>query len=732
MSEERIVNFGCFGRFLGIVSALWIPTLHLSSEALASQLPDVSVPVSETADRIPSSGDHALFHELLKLKDSNGSPSGAREIFLKLKREHPGSVLIPRASLVMGEILVKKSLNLRHENDSSDPTIKEASRDLWRARMDLPQGSLRDEATEGLARLMFSEGLYPEARGMIDLGLRESPDGPFSISEKLLLAASWRRSGNPKKAMETLSSLGVDMETASGVSQSDRVHYLYEAGGVSLDLGNLSEAGEYYRAAIGLSPDYAYSHPKRLYDLALYSDRIGHDKRAFKLFREYLRRKPGGMHVPMAAYHMAELAGRLGKPQSRLARLAEVMRTYPHTEASDLSRITLMKDKLKDLQSESHPSGQLKFLPPHQKSLNDRLIEDSDQIVRSGVTSRSRVEAASIMVPLLVSQKRFDLAFRVIHRLEIDADPQSSSGKRLLGLESAVLFRKILDMKNPSEDRRLLRMVHSYRNLVSPVLLDPRPTGMEMRNFSLEGKVLLRIARAHEGVKDDPGARRWLRQVLYHGGLAPRSGALKDLIALDLKSGDTLGAWRTGQELVALIQPGDSKGASWILDEEKVARKLGDMDREIPLLRSFVRDFPADPKAGWAEARLFRIHLLRNEFDQAERSARKALVLLAPGGSDQASLLTLLYRFGQMDVSLHRTKEAISLWEKFLRDGPSDPRRGWVMYQLGKLDEAEGKEQRAYRWYLSAAKAAINPDLASVARQKAKGISILFDGRSGS
>jgi tetratricopeptide (TPR) repeat protein len=287
-------------------------------------------------------------------------------------------------------------------------------------------------------------------------------------------------------------------------------------------------------------------------------------------------------------------------------------------------------------------------------------------------------------------------------------------------------------MKNPSDDRRLLRMVHSYRNLVSPVLLDPRPTGMEMRNFSLEGKVLLRIARAHEGVKDDPGARRWLRQVLYHGGLAPRSGALKDLIALDLKSGDTLGAWRTGQELVALIQPGDSKGASWILDEEKVARKLGDMDREIPLLRSFVRDFPADPKAGWAEARLFRIHLLRNEFDQAERSARKALVLLAPGGSDQASLLTLLYRFGQMEVSLHRTKEAISLWEKFLRDGPSDPRRGWVMYQLGKLDEADGKEQRAYRWYLAAAKAAVNPDLASVARQKAKGISILFDGRSGS
>ena len=732
MRKERVVTFWCFGRFLGIVSALWISTLHLSTEALADQLPDVSMPVSETAGRIPSSGDHSLFHELLKLKDSNGSASAARAIFQNLEKEHPGSVLIPRASLVMGEILVKKDLKLRHESDTSNSIAKEASRDLWRARMDLPQGAFRDEATEAIARLMFSEGLYPEARGMLELGLRESPDGPFSISEKLLLAATWRRSQNPKKAMEVLSSLGVDMETASGVSASDRVHYLYEAGGLSLDLGNLPDAGEYYRAAIGLSPDYAYSHPKRLYDLALYSDRVGHDQRAFKLFREYLRRKPGGMHVPMAAYHMAELAGRLGRPQSRLARLAEVMRTYPHTEASDLSQITLMKDKLKDLQAESHPSGQLKFLPPHQKSLNDRLIEDSDRIVRSGVTSRSRVEAASIMVPLLVSQKRFDLAFRVIHRLEIDADPQSLSGKRLLGLESAVLFRKILDLNHSSDDRQILQMVHSYRNLVSPVLLDPRPTGMEMRNFSLEGKVLLRIARAHEGTKDDQGARRWLQKVLKHGGLVPRSGALKDLIALDLKSDDTLEAWRTGQELIALIHPGDPEGAAWILDEEKVARKLGDMDREIPLLRSFVQDFPADPKAGWAQARLFRIHLLRNEFDQAERSGRKALVLLSPGKSDQESLLTLLYRFGQMEVSLHRTKQAISLWETFLRDGPADPRRGWVMYQLGKLDEADGKEQRAYRWYLAAAKAAANPDLASVARQKAKGISILFDGRSGS
>ena len=706
--------------------------LLLPKGVLSSQVPDPSLPVSETADRIPSSGDHELFSELLKWKDSNRSATGARDLFLRLKSEHPGSVLIPRASLVMGELLVKKSLKVRHESDTRKSIVKEASRDLWRARIDLPPGALRDEATHNIARLMFSEGLYPEARGMLKLALRESPDGPFAVSNELLLAASWRRSGSPVKAMKILSRLGADIETASGVKVSDRIKYLYEAGGVSLDLKNLTDAGEYYRAAIGLSPDYAYSHPKRLYDLALYSDRIGHEKRAFKLFREYLRRKPGGGHVPMAAYRMAEVAGRLGRPQSRLARLMEVMRTYPHTEASDLSKVALLKDESKILQGESHPSGQLKTLPPHQKSVNDRLIESSDQLIRSGVTIRSRVEAASIMVPLLVSEKRYDLAFRVIHRLEIGADPKGPSGRRLFGLESAVLFRQILEMNSPSDDLRVLRLVHSYRNLVSPVLLDPRPTPMEMKSFSEEGKVLLRIARAHEGIKDDDNARRWLHQVLLHGGLGPRSRALRDLISLDMKSNDFLGSWRLGQELIALIRPGDSKGAVWILDEEKVARKLGDMDREIPLLRKFVTDFSADPRAGWAQARLFRIHLLRNEFDQAENSARKALVLLAPGGSDQASLLTLLYRFGQMEVSLHRTKEAVSLWEKFLRDAPEDPRRGWVMYQLGKLDEADGKERRAYRWYLRAAKVTSNADLASVARQKAQGISILFDGRAGS
>lgn len=724
--------FGWFGRFLSISSALWIMTLLFPMRVLGSQVPDLSVAVPETSDRIPSSGDHEIFLKLQKWKDLNGSVSGARELFGKLKREHPGSVLIPRASLVMGEILLKKATGTRHENDTRKSILREASGDLWRARMDLPSGVLRDEASDGIARLMLSEGLYPEARGMLELALRESPDGPFAISEELLLASTWRHSGNPGKAMTILSRLGADMETASDVSASDRINYLYEAGGVSLDLGNLSDAGEYYRSALGLSPDYAYSHPEKLYDLALYSDRIGHEKRAFKLFREYLRRKPGGAHVPMAAYRMSEIAGRRGRPQSRLARLMEVMRTYPHTEASDLSRIALLKDKLKVLQGESRPSGQLNALPPHQKSVNDRLIESSYQIVRSGVTSHSRVEAASIMVPLLVSQKRYDLALRVIHRLEIDADPKGPSGRRLLGLESAVLFRRILEMKNPSDDRRVLRLVHSYRNLVSPVLLDPRPTPMEVRSFSGEGKVLLRIARAHEGVKDDDGARNWFHQVLLHGGLGPRSRALEELVSLDMKSNDPLGAWMFGQELIALIRPGDSKGAGWILDEEKVARKLGDMDREIPLLRKLVTDFPADPRAGWAQARLFRIHLLRNEFDQAENSARKALVLLAPGGSDQASLLTLLYRFGQMEVALHRTKEAISLWEKFLRDAPEDPRRGWVMYQLGKLDEADGKERRAYRWYLRASKVTGNSDLASVARQKAQGISILFDGRAGS
>jgi tetratricopeptide (TPR) repeat protein len=632
----------------------------------------------------------------------------------------------------MGEILMKKVLTARHESDTLKSLAREASEDLWRARSALPAGPSRDEATFAISRMMFSQGFYPEARGMVQLGLRESPEGPFFIPEKLLLASCWRRSGNPRKAMKILNQLGVDVETASGVSRSDRINYLYEAGGVSLDLGELADAGEYYRAAIGLSPDYAYSHPRRLYDLGLYSDRVGHERRAFKLFREYMRRKPAGDHVPMAAYRMAEISGRLGRPESRLARLGDVIRTYPDTEAADLSKITLLKDKLKTLESGFPPSGQLKSLPAHQKSLDDRLIERSWQIVSSGVTNRSRVDAASIMVPLLVSQKRYDLAFRVIHRLEIDAAPDSRSGKRLLGLESAVLFHRILEMDNPSDDQEVLKLVHSYRHLLSPVLLDPLPTRMEMRSFSREGQVLLRIARAHEGIKDDAGARRWLHQVLMHAGIAPRGGALKDLIALDMQAHDPLAAWRWGQSLIALIHPGNSTEAGWLLDEEKVARKLGDMDREVPLLRRFVSEFSADPRAGMAQARLFRIHLLRNEFDQAENSARKALVLLAPGRSDQASLLTLLYRFGQMEASLHRTKEAVSLWEKFLRDGPEDPRRGWVMYQLGKLDEADGRERRAYRWYLRAAKVATNPETASVARQKAEGISNLLARRAGS
>jgi len=732
MNEEAIVSFGWSGRFVVSVLTLGLLALYWPARLLSAEVPDVSLPVSETSGRMPSSGDHSIFLAIGKLKDSNGSVSKARELFLKLKTEHPGSILIPEASLLMGEILVKKALMVRHENDTGKFLVREASDDLWRARAELPAGASRDESTYAISRLMFSQGLYPEARGMVQLGLRESPDGPFSIEEKLLLSSAWRRSGNPRKAMKILNRLGADVETASGVTESDRINYLYESGGVSLDLGKLSDAGEYYRAAIALSPDYAYAHPKRLYDLGLYSDRIGHERRAFKLFREYLRRKPGGGHVPMAAYRMAEISGKLGRSQSRKARLMDVLRTYPHTEAADLSRIALLEDNLKVLDAEFPPSGQLKSLPAHQKSQDDRLIERSGQIVRSGVTSRSRVEAASIMVPLLISQKRTDLAFRVIHRLEIDADPKSRSGRRLLGLESAVLFRRILEMDSPSDDRGVLGLVHSYRNLVSPVLLDPRPTAMEMKSFLEEGRVLLRIARAHEGIRDDEGARRWLHQVLMHAGIGPRSGALKDLIALDMKSNDTLGAWRRGQELIALIQPGNSKEAGWILDEEKVARKLGDMDREVPLLRRFVSDFSADPRAGRAQARLFRIHLLRNEFDQAENSARKALVLLAPGGSDQASLLTLLYRFGQMEVALHRTKEAISLWEKFLRDGPTDPRRGWVMYQIGKLDEADGKDRRAYRWYLRAAKVANNPELASVARQKAAGISNLFDGRAGS
>jgi tetratricopeptide (TPR) repeat protein len=732
MNEEPIVPFRWSGRLVRSVFILGIIVLSCPGSLLSAESPEIALPASGASDRIPSSGDHSLFLELQKVKESNGSTSDAREIFEKLRREHPGSILIPQAALLMGEMLVKKNLNVRHESDTSKLLVREASEDLWMARTDLPPGPLRDEATYAIARLLFSQGLYPEARGMVELGLRESPDGPFAIPQELLLSSCWRRSGNPRKAMDVLSRLGANIESASDVRKTDKIDYLYESGGVSLDLGRLADAGEYYRAAIALAPDYAYAHPKRLYDLGLYSDRIGHERRAFKLFREYLRRKPGGVHVPMASYRMAEISGRLGRPESRKARLMEVMRTYPHTEAADLSRITLLEDKLKSLERESPPSGRLKSLPPHQKSLDDRLIEDSGQIVRSGVTSRSRVDAASIMVPLLVSQRRYDLAFKIIHRLEIDADPQSSSGKRLLGLESAVLTRQILEMTSPSDDRKVLRLVHSYRSLVSPVLLDPRPTLMEIKEFSREGEVFLRIARAHEGIRDDAGARKWLHQVLMHGGIVPRSGALKDLISLDMKSDDTLEAWKRGQDLIALIHPGNAEEAGWILEEEKVARKLGDMDREIPLLRTFVKDFSADPRAGLAQARLFRIHLLKNEFDQAENSARKALVLLAPGGSDQESFLTLLYRFGQLEVALHRTKEAISLWEKFLRDGPTDPRRGWVMYQIGKLDEADGKNRRAYRWYIRAAKVATSPELASVARQKAQGISNLFDGRVGS
>ncbi len=721
------------GQSIGMMFFLW---LMVPLTALAAPVPDVSLPVAGEGDSIGNrgqmTGDRSIFKDLKGVLKSGGSVSDGRHLLEKLRRDHPGSILLPKACLVMAEILEKRAPKSSQEIDRRKRMLSEAERDLWRAREESPSGPFREKATDALARLYVLMQRESEARGIMELALRENPDSPYAIDEEIFLASSDRRVGTIPKAERILSRVGVQMENSPQVTDGQRLEYLYAAGGVALDAGHLNEAGEYYKAAIHLSPDYAYAHPEKLYDLGLYSDHAGHNHRAFTLFRDYIRRSPGGVHVPMAAYHMAELSGRLGRPESRLARLKEVMVEFRGTEAADFARISLMKDRLQSLSGETSPSGRLNVLSPHIKSLEDRMIEASGRLVRKGASVRTKVDAASILVPLLVRQRRYPRALRIIHRLEIDADPESLSGKRLKGLESAVITSRILSLGGAANDRKVVDLVHSYRDLIRPVLSDPLPSPMEMENFSREGLVFLRIAEAYDRLKNGDHSRRWFHRVLLHGGLSARTHALSDLVRLDRQENRTLAAWNRGQELLSLIQKGHDEQAGWLMKEERIARAIPDPDREIPLLRRFVHDFPADPKAGWAEARLFQIYRQRNEFMKAENSAEKALVLMAPGSSDQAGLLTLLDRYGQMEASLHRTQKAISLWEMFLKEGGQDPRRGWVMYQIGKIEEADGNGRRAYQWYLRASKVASSPELASVARQKAQGVSIHMDGRGGS
>ncbi len=677
---------------------------------------------SSSVLRIPLGSDAILYHKALQFF-SQGDYPRSRKYARRILAEHPHSVETGPAWLLLARIQARSAEERARSRKERYRAMRQALRFFWRAHDALPHGWDQGRVSYRMGRMMDKMGFYPEAKGYLELSVREAPSGPRFFSSRLLLAEILRKEGHIRQARRVVDRLASRMELENPGRKATMLPLLYERARIALDQDRVPEAGSFLTRALALDGVYPYKHPEDLFTLALYADRKGHHRRAFALYREFRRFGSESPLVPEALYRMGILSGKLGKPRSMEARLLEVVHEYPTTRWADRARLEIARLEGAREQGRFSP-GQ-----SHRKSPLDKKIERLLEVNLKNGSVSSRVLSLSLTAPLLARRGQWEEALRTLHRIQSDTDPGSPEGLRLSGLETALVSGWILHQKDPFHPGRIQKIVASYGYALNPEIRDPRPTPFEIEGerdvpeaYRLEGKAFARSG-------DTVSAIRWYRKTLKVAGLNVRVRTLRDLVRLETTKGDLSGAWADGQTLLGALPSSSPDRPVWMGRLAVLARKMGEPHLEETLLREKIRDYPQDDSSGRTLVRLFAIDRKGGDTARAEKDANLARVFLddARDPDDRKALGSLLYRWGKMERDLHHPERAYRLLEAFQRTFPEDPRRGWALYQLGNLALVLGDPEKARHWFLKVARKESGSSLGRVARERAQGIRLEQD-----
>lgn len=666
---------------------------------------------------IPLGEDAVLYQKAVKSFD-RGDMEHARKWIRKILMQHPRSVKIGPARLLLGRIESRSARDANLGKTSRNRALRQAIRLYWQAHDANPPGWDRGRVAYRMGELMDRMGFFAEARGYLELSVREAPGGPRFFDSRILLAEILRKEGHPGQAQRVIERLSSRVDLEHPGNRSMILPLLYEGARIKIDLGDVKNAGDLLEKALSLDGSYPYKHPEDLFVLATYADREGHNRRAFALYRNFLRFGSASPLVPEALYRMALLSGRMGKEASAQARLLELIHEYPSSEWADRGRLEVAHIAGKRL-SQKFPPGQ-----PHSRSALDQKIERLLAVnLRRGSVS-SRVMSLSMTAPLLARRSQWREALKNLHRISIDTDPKSPDGQRLAGLETALVTGWIIRQSEPFRPDRIVRIVQDYGYALKRGIRDPRATLFEIaaqkempRVYELEGK-------AQDALGHPDRALKWYRKGLQIAGLAWRARILGDLVRIQEKTGDLGQAWADGQTLLLDLPPHSPDRPVWMGRLARLARRRGENQREADLLRQRVRAYPEDSSTGRSLVRLFVLDRKDGNASQAEKDARLAKVFLddSRDPADRKALGGLLYHWGKWERDIHHPQRAYRLLESFVESFPQDPRSGWALYQLGNIALALGDAGKARDWFLKVTRAESGSPLGKVARERARGI----------
>ncbi|MHB8422031.1 MAG: tetratricopeptide repeat protein [Leptospirales bacterium] len=665
-------------------------------------------------------GEDALMYRKAMMLFSRKDWNGAIGEINGLLKTHPDSVLTGPSYLLLGRISARRAARPGLNRQERNEFYQNAIRLYWRAHYAHPPQWDRGRVAYRMGRLMFKRGFYPEAKGYLEMGLGESPDGPRSFDSHLLMAEIFRREHHLNASRQILDRLSGRLSPQMQNPLEERISLDYEKARVALSLGRVPEAGSLLGQALLLDGSYPYKHPSLLFLLGRYADRAGHNHRAFALYRSFLKFDPESSHVPEAHYRMALLSGRLGRKRSMEARLMDLAKEFPESDWAIRSRLKLTESLNRRY------SGKNSAESPHRKSELDKTIDRLRKVDLKRGSPQSRVMALSLMVPLLAERNQWSQALRKLHQVSSLVEPHSSLGRRVAGLETGLVYGWILSEKNPPHPRKVLYLARSYGYALTPALTDPHPTVFEEEAIRESPRVFVRIGKAEELLKRPKEAGVWYRKALSVASLKERPEILGNLFRLAIARKDPTEAYQTGLILLAVLLKDDPEKPVWMGRLANLARELGKGDRERSLLEDRLRLYPEDESSGRSLARLFEIRESRGEYQASLETAIRARSFLEDSRDprDRKSLLTLLYGWGRMESELHHPDRSYRIWTEFVRIAPKDPRSGWVRYQLGNMAEAMGHPDEAYAWFVQASKDNSSIPLADVARQRARGIKL--------
>jgi len=687
--ERKGVSFVMPGRktFLSLLLLTPLIGLILPGRALSASLPPGGGKLPAT---LHARSDEFLFRTA-RSYFKGGHDRLALQAVNMLLKDHPGSILQGPALLLRARIEARRSIR-RGDRDFKRPLA------LFRqAEKAPPPGWDKGEVLFRMGQYLVRKRFGVEGRGLLERLRSENPQSPWSYRALLSIADSYREKGDLPRAEKHL--LMADPERFPvPVSKDDRLRWLYLAGHLKLDRGDILGAGEDFLAALSLSHDYPYAHPEALFLLGRYAYRAHHDLRAVTLFRRFIRLFPNDSRLSLAMYYRARLSGRLGHPDREKGRLRELTMDEPGTPGSHMAKIRMVAMTFPE---KSPPKG------AWDRTLLSRSLSLLERIAQEETHARIAQRASLLRISLLSRAGHPNQALRELIRISEGVDPRTDFGRRLEALKGQVTLARALALTHPLRPHRLIEVYRVSRREIPPPS-DPSSTPL-----------YIALARAYRKTGEAEKANLLIDNVLAQA----TNPTLQDQAARR-KFSWLLADGKRGMAMnFALVRAEDATSApalreGWFDSALKEAVAGGDAEGERRVLEAWEDSGVPEKDPDRQRARLGLLEIDAGKADRGRRLLLEALPGLEVRPDAKAELAESLYRLGEMAREEGDLTTARKDWGKFLECCRGNPQGGWVMYQLGQAALSEGRQDEALDWFKKTVKGYPGQDVAKLAGMK--------------